>query len=221
MKRNADLSCENNFIPDENISNNWEKLSKNLGVNSSEEINWNLSKNELYNWGEMFINLNSCPSFYTKLYWKAIYGPKSRIAMLGANIIKNAKIDFKFKAIQIFSKISSVLGFQHISYYSDENERFNENIADVEGENSYFKRLLDLFYVFPLTDKILLQTLSNHPVHILKNKFSTSSFIPFCSFGKKFIGERDNEFYIPVCNIFSSDSYCRIAHNSKEWTLYF
>ena len=49
-----------------------------------------------------------------------------------------------------------------------------------------------------------LQTLSNHPVHILDNKghFSPSSLIPFCSFGNKFIGLKNNEFAIPVCNIF-------------------
>ena len=50
--------------------------------------------------------------------------------------------------------------------------------------------------------------MSNHPVHILNNKgeFSPSSFIPFCSFGKTFIGVND-EFYIPVCNIFKPRNY--------------
>ena len=49
-----------------------------------------------------------------------------------------------------------------------------------------------------------MQTLSNHPVHILDNKghFSPSSFLPFCSFGNKFIGIKKNDFDIPVCNIF-------------------
>ena len=55
-----------------------------------------------------------------------------------------------------------------------------------------------------ILDKMLLQTLNNHPVHILDNEghFSPSSFIPFCSFGKEFIGNEINEFDIPVCNIF-------------------
>ena len=49
-----------------------------------------------------------------------------------------------------------------------------------------------------------MQTVSNHPVHILNNKgdFSPSSFIPFCSFGQKFIGTKINDFNIPVCDIF-------------------
>ena len=52
-------------------------------------------------------------------------------------------------------------------------------------------------------DKMFLQTLNNHPVHILTKEgdFSPSSFIPFCSFGKEFIGTRTDEFDIPVCNI--------------------
>ena len=32
--------------------------------------------------------------------------------------------------------------------------------------------------------------------------FSPSSFIPFCHFGKEFIGAKINEYKIPVCNIF-------------------
>ena len=51
---------------------------------------------------------------------------------------------------------------------------------------------------------MLLQTVSNHPVHILNGNgnFSPSSFIPFCYFGEEFIGARIKEFEIPVCNIF-------------------
>ena len=51
---------------------------------------------------------------------------------------------------------------------------------------------------------MLLKTLRNHPVHILDKKghFSPSSFIPFCSFGKEFIGIKNQYFDIPVCNIF-------------------
>ena len=56
---------------------------------------------------------------------------------------------------------------------------------------------------------MFLQTVSNHPVHILNNegKFSPSSFIPFCSFGQEFIGIKMKEFNIPVCNIFKPTIY--------------
>ena len=54
-----------------------------------------------------------------------------------------------------------------------------------------------------------MQTVINHPVHILNNEgnFSPSSFIPFCSFGEDFIGEIIEDFDIPVCNIFKPKHY--------------
>ena len=63
--------------------------------------------------------------------------------------------------------------------------------------------------LFHMIDKMLLQTMTNHPVHI-RNKegeFSQSSFIPFCSFGEKFIGAKVDDFDIPVCNIFKPRNY--------------
>ena len=56
---------------------------------------------------------------------------------------------------------------------------------------------------------MLLQTVNNHPVHILNENgnFSPSSFIPFCNFGEEFIGAKIHEFEIPVCNIFKPRNY--------------
>ena len=56
---------------------------------------------------------------------------------------------------------------------------------------------------------MLLQTVSNHPVHILNNagKLSPSSFLPFCSFGEEFVGTNIKEFDIPVCDIFKPKLY--------------
>ena len=61
----------------------------------------------------------------------------------------------------------------------------------------------DILITFLFLDKLLLQTVSNHPVHILNDlgKYSPSSFIPFCYLGEQFIGARINDFEIPVCNI--------------------
>ena len=68
--------------------------------------------------------------------------------------------------------------------------------------------ILNIFYLHSI-DKELLQTVNNHPVHILNEKgnFSPSSFIPFCYFGEDFIGARIQEFEIPVCNIFRPRIY--------------
>ena len=56
---------------------------------------------------------------------------------------------------------------------------------------------------------MLLQTITNHPVHIYTeyDEFSPSSFIPFCSFGEEFIGANLSGFDIPVCNIFKPRNY--------------
>ena len=69
----------------------------------------------------------SCPSIHERLYWKVMYGPKSRIIMLASNIIKKTNNDFKVKAIQIFSQISHVFGFQHILYQFKGIENFLKN----------------------------------------------------------------------------------------------
>ena len=56
---------------------------------------------------------------------------------------------------------------------------------------------------------MVLQSVSNHPVHILneKGEFSPSSFIPFCSFGQDFIGINIKEFKVPACDIFKPRNY--------------
>ena len=186
-----------------------------LGDKSPQEIYRNSSGSNI-NSAKMFIALNACPSFYVKLYWKTIYGPSSRISMLASNILKKAKGDFKIKALKIFAKMSSVLGFQHISYHHRGNRSIasnidlSKNILDIKGDYNMLILLLNQYfkYIFSI-DKVLLQTVSNHPVHILNDKreFSPSSFIPFCYFGDKFIGVSIQEFEIPVCNIFRPRIY--------------
>ena len=82
---------------------------------------------------EMFVALNVCPSDFIRLYWKLIYGRESRIAILASNMIKKTEDDRKIKAIQVFEKITSILGFQHISSYNKENGIIEKRI-DVKGE---------------------------------------------------------------------------------------
>ena len=53
----------------------------------------------------------------------------------------------------------------------------------------------------------MLSTVTNHPVHILRNKinFSPSALIPFCSFGDdmEIVGQTIDGFDIPVCDSFT------------------
>ena len=123
-------------------------FSKLVGVDYiSSEIFDNVSDknvNEL----EMFIALSSCPSFYSRLYWHTIYGPKSRIPVLAADIIKKAEGDEKIKAIRIFAKIASVLGFEHITYQEENNTALKfENITNVKGEQMHINHLSFVLFV--------------------------------------------------------------------------
>ena len=110
-----------------------------VGFNSSEDNKRNFSKSDISYSGEIFMALNSCPSFYERLYEKAIYGPKLRIAMLASKVVKKAKNIFKFFAQKIFAKISSVLGFQHLFYNQKRNKSIdfdillNNNMFGIEG----------------------------------------------------------------------------------------
>ena len=60
-----------------------------------------------------------------------------------------------------------------------------------------------------ILDERLLQKVSNHPVHILNSDgdFSPSAFIPFCVFGNNKIGEKIEDFEVPVCNIFAAKNW--------------
>ena len=141
LRSNSLLPCSSNthLIPDNHISSNVEKFSKIVKIGVSEnKINKKFSKSDITESAKLFLALNSCPSVFVKLYWKAIYGPKETMAMLTSNIINKAKGDFKEVARQIFAKVSSVLGFQYISYHREGNFGRNitliKNILEIKGK---------------------------------------------------------------------------------------
>ena len=61
------------------------------------------------------------------------------MAKIASNIVRKANDDFKVSAQQIFAEISSVLGFQHISYHHEENKsiemdiELSKNMLDIKG----------------------------------------------------------------------------------------
>ena len=157
LLKNVNLQCESKMIPLSFISSHFEKLSQMVGDTNFDEISRNSSIDDYYydqiqmlsrniskddiNFGaEMFMALNSCPSFYVKLYWKAIYGNESRMANFAANIIRKAEEGFKVRAQKIFAKISSVIGFQHIAYQHEGNKsiamniELTKNLLDIKGD---------------------------------------------------------------------------------------
>ena len=133
LLKNVNLQCESKMIPLSFISSHFEKLSQMVGDTNFDEISRNSSRGNINFGAEMFMALNSCPTFYVKLYWKAIYGIESRMAKFASNIIRKANDGFKVRAQKIFAKISSMLGFKHISFNYD-GESTSKNILDVEGE---------------------------------------------------------------------------------------
>ena len=105
--------------------------------NISDQVNVNMSKEILQAGADMFLTLNSCPSYFLKLYSKVIYGPKSIIPILASNIIKKSKNNSKMKAKKMFSKISSVLQFQHLIFQHDKNDEnlvLRKDILHVKGK---------------------------------------------------------------------------------------
>ena len=139
---NIHIACEKMFIRSDLISLYFDKLSQMVrGKNSRPPGPQGpfTSKEDINFGGEMFMALNSCPTFYVKLYWKAIYGNESKMAKFASNIIRNAEDGFKVRAQKIFAKISSVIGFQHISYHHEGNRSIAMNIEltknmDVKGD---------------------------------------------------------------------------------------
>ena len=141
LKRERDFRSCRYDISQADISDNVENLIQIVGLNSSDDIISNFSKNDIKDSVELFVTLKSCPSFYEKLYKKAIYGPKFKIAMLASKIVKKARGDFKVDAQKIFAKISSVLGFQHIVFYHESNEingsNMQKNMFYIKGKRDY------------------------------------------------------------------------------------
>ena len=132
-QRIHNLECKYG-IPKKVLISNMEKLSQMVGFNSTEDLATNLSKSDINDNAKMFGILISCPSFYERLYEKAIYGPKFWIAMLASNIVKKSQDDFNLDALKIFAKISSFLGFKHISNTGNESVGLKKNILGIKGE---------------------------------------------------------------------------------------
>ena len=137
--KNINLTCYSNFIPLENIARNIENLSQLVADKSSQKTNRKLSESDINFGAKMFFTLNSCPSFYVKLYWKTIYGSEVGMAKFASNIIRKSKDGFKVRAQKIFAKISSVIGFHHISFHHDENRSnainndLHKKMSDIKG----------------------------------------------------------------------------------------
>ena len=180
------------------MSSNVEKLSHFLGnKNISYEVNENFLKNAENSLDQMYFAVIECPAEFVRLYKRAIYGPQSRMIMLALNIVKKSRNNFKLKAKNIFEKINSTI----FETYYNQSVKNREDILTLQGE---INEVQNIFISKGIIDRKVMETVNNHPVHMLttNGEFSSSSFIPFCSFGDKLIGSKVKEFSMPVCNVF-------------------
>ena len=142
VKRNADIECiEGNTISKEDINSNYEKLSEMLKAwNVTDQVKKNTTRDKIEIGGKMYATLNSCPSFFERLYHKVIYGQQLQTPILSLNILRKTKGDFKMKSLNIFAKIISVFGFQYIqdeSDNSDDKAVLNRKITRVKGKSNF------------------------------------------------------------------------------------
>ena len=100
------------------------------GVYNFKEINSNFSKSDLDDCAEMFIALNSCPSFLERLYLRAFYESKTAetITLLTSKIVKKTKPNLKKRALKVFAKTTKVLGFKYIKFQHEVNQSFGKNV---------------------------------------------------------------------------------------------
>ena len=204
FKKSLNIECRGSLIPFKDMESNLQGLSQRLDVyNISQEVDYTLSKRTINACSKMFMNLNICYDFsFVKLYDKLSYGPSSIIGPLSLNIIKNSEPKFRPKALKIFNKMSQILRFQHIQAANDSILQFKRALK-VKGK--YIIIIIIRLSFFCILDQKLLQTVNNHPVHVLdrNGKFSPSAFIPFCSFGEDQLGLKIDQFDHRVCDIFT------------------
>ena len=114
--KTADIDVYCFGIASDSLDSNLEKIATLLQIsNVSTFIDNDLSEEEIHVGAKMFFTLFSCPSFYDRLYKRALYGSTSRIALLSLNIIKKSPQAFKPVAKKIFGKIITILRSQNNS----------------------------------------------------------------------------------------------------------
>ena len=164
------------------------------------EIRYNLSKEELDECAKIFFYLTNCPnsnlvvfgSFLKKLFLE--YSKPMILGTLGklhAELIKK-NYSSERKVVSFFiENISTQLSLAHqdLSILNTGSSFFPSKHTNISSlKNAY------------------VQTITNHPVHILNSSdsFSPSAFIPFCDLGgnMEIVGTTNKEFPIPVCRAF-------------------
>ena len=155
-----------------------------LKIESSENLNDNLTNAELQTAAEMLLYLNMCPDTIKPwlLFYKDLFqtqSPDLIILTLNRLVKTSSKTEH-------FGKIAETL-YQRMKRLSEKTaENAVSKIGKSEGE----------------------YLIINHPVHIMTkhSQMSPSAFIPFCDFGGNMsgMGVLIDKFHLPVCDSFQA-----------------
>ena len=182
-----------------------------LGIESSDLKNLNITSTDLDNAAEMFVYLLICPHTEDWMQWFRSWHqfydthyttqPPDKIVLTRNRIMKTLPpSDNKVWARNIFKNVITLLNLNHEHIKKIlPNGMWNESFQDDGDDWTRFG--------FG-SEATLVAEHTNHPVHILnpKSQLSPSAFIPFCDFGGNMstMGVKIDQFAVPVCNSFQA-----------------
>ena len=142
-RRNSVDKCSG-FVSDEDINHHFDSLSLLLGINNVTSKIENLSEKEISTGAEMFVYLNSCPSYWVYFYHEILNSTNSfpEIIQLTLNTLKRkTKRKGEYIASKFLSKLSSELGFEYIVpnevKLGNVELKYN-SIRNVKGDEHFF-----------------------------------------------------------------------------------
>jgi len=162
---------DESFATIDDIIKNTEAIKSAFGItialsNTTQAFSWQFIDYA----GRLFVYLNSCPDQSLIQFYEQLINFENRslseMIILTLNSVKNSPSE----SLQTVSKtLLKELALEAKFQYNQPNFGFNEEDWSRDMKN--------------VKDLKLLNVVKNHPVHVTKDKLS-SSFIPFCSFGQ-------------------------------------
>ena len=189
-----------------------------LGMTSNYKILENVKKETLQLAAEMFTYLNFCPKkldsvlMYQQIFKKAT----AKDILLALNSIRRKSTSFDKNIVeQVWSFVTNKLNitsYKKLKSYT--NESFSVSATwtlDMPLKGKQNSTSSELLMLFAISELGILGRVFNHPVHIEKinDEWTPSALIPFCEFGRSMsvMGNKIDQFGVPVCNSFKSKIY--------------
>ena len=140
-ERNSVKICSG-FVPDEDIKQHFESLSMLLGVNNVTSTIVNVTEIDISNGAEMFVYLNSCPSYWVYFYHELFNSTNAVSEMIQLTLETSKRKTVRkgeYIAGQLLSKLSAELGFEFlvpIAFETGEKreQQLKRSIRTVKGD---------------------------------------------------------------------------------------